>query len=782
MKNYLQLARQHARLHKRENRMTIFCIVLAVFLVTGVFSLADAEIEHTTNMLTEEHGNWYFKIINATEEEIEQIKSEVKIDRSGWLSEGLKGDYCLSGKTIVIAGADRTMLEDILAETLTSGKYPESDNQILLSENAKTLFGYTEGDTVIINAPKDNKEYIISGFVKNTSEILAEDCIVGDANEKLKNNIYERRRSDEQIEIVGEQQQNNIDCYIRLKKSLHIKKDIQKLREIHGWDDNKLDENAAVLGIMGMSSGNYVMGLYSVAMILVVMVVLAGVLMISGSMNSNIAQRTQFFGMLRCVGAGKRQIKNLVRLEALNWCKIAIPIGVVAANLGSWIICAILRYVIGGEWANMPVFKISFIGIAVGTIMGIITVLIAANAPAGRAAKVSPINAVSGNANMSKKIKRPVKLKLFKVDTAMGISHAVSVKKNLILMTGSFALSIILFLSFSVMIDWIGHALTSNKPYSPDISIYYEDYGNKISSKECQQIREIDGMKYVYGRMYKYAEIEPLKGKTSIDLISYDDIQFKWAKKEKLSGSIEKVRDEFNTCMVVFDKNNVIELGDIIVYNGQPIVVEALLSDSPFSSSDIPTVICSEKTFTSLTGENKYAVVDVRVTKRCSEESVDKLRNMINPLMKFSDRRASKNEVNSTYFAFSFMVYGFLAFVALISTFNIINSISMSVSARNRQYGIMRAIGLDNRQLAKMVTFEAITYAVSGCVVGCVIGLCVNAYFHKLIIANYWGDAWSLPVPQMVIILAVVIGSALLAVYGPTKRITSLSVTDTINC
>ena len=43
-------------------------------------------------------------------------------------------------------------------------------------------------------------------------------------------------------------------------------------------------------------------------------------------MNSTVAQRTKFFGMMRCIGASKKQIIHFVRLEALNWCKTAIPI------------------------------------------------------------------------------------------------------------------------------------------------------------------------------------------------------------------------------------------------------------------------------------------------------------------------------------------------------------------------------------------------------------------------------------------------------------------------
>ena len=45
----------------------------------------------------------------------------------------------------------------------------------------------------------------------------------------------------------------------------------------------------------------------------------------------------------------------------------------------------------------------------------------------------------------------------------------------------------------------------------------------------------------------------------------------------------------------------------------------------------------------------------------------------------------------------------FLAIIGVISLFNIVNSISMSVSARIKQYGAMRAVGMDNRQLKRMI-------------------------------------------------------------------------------
>ena len=76
------------------------------------------------------------------------------------------------------------------------------------------------------------------------------------------------------------------------------------------------------------------------AAVLCLLILAAGVLMISGSINSSVAQRTQFFGMMRCIGMSRKQIIRFVRLEALNWCKTAVPIGLILGILCSWGLCA----------------------------------------------------------------------------------------------------------------------------------------------------------------------------------------------------------------------------------------------------------------------------------------------------------------------------------------------------------------------------------------------------------------------------------------------------------
>ena len=106
------------------------------------------------------------------------------------------------------------------------------------------------------------------------------------------------------------------------------------------------------------------------------------------------------------------------------------------------------------------------------------------------------------------------------------------------------------------MIDWIGHVLNSNKPYSQDISVYYDDYESRLSAELVSEISKVDGIKYVYGRMYTCADISSTKDVSKMDLISYEAHQFEWAKDDFLSGDISKVIEGNGNVMTVFDKNN----------------------------------------------------------------------------------------------------------------------------------------------------------------------------------------------------------------------------------
>ncbi|MEG2596225.1 MAG: FtsX-like permease family protein, partial [Ruthenibacterium sp.] len=529
--------------------------------------------------------------------------------------------------------------------------------------------------------------------------------------------------------------------------------------------------------LQGLSGNATAQTLYFTAAILFIFILIAGVLMISSSINSNVAQRTKFFGMMRCIGMSKQQIIRFVRLEALNWCKTAVPIGVLLGIVATWGLCAALRFLVGGEFAEIPLFQMSAIGIACGIIVGVLTVLIAAGSPAKRAAKVSPIAAVSGNSENAKNENGKVNTRLFKIETALGIHHAISEKKNLLLMTSSFALSIILFLSFSVFIELIGYMMPQPSN-TADINISSNDSANSIDSALANKISGLAGVKRVFGRRsYLGVSAEVNQQSHTIDMISYDTFDLDCLVKDRQlqkGSDIAKVYGNSHAVLAVGDKENPIEIGDTIVIGDETLEIAGLLKFNPFSSDGRTngeiTLITSGETFARLTGITDYSLVLVQTTKDATDENVASMRNMIAANNVLNDRRDLRT--TDTYTAFLLFVYGFLAMITLVTVLNIMNSISMSVSAKIKQYGAMRAVGMDEHQVTKMIAAEAGTYAVMGCFVGCAVGLLMSKLLYDtLITAHYSYAIWRVPMVPLIIILLFVLGATIAAIYAPSKRI-----------
>ena len=190
--------------------------------------------------------------------------------------------------------------------------------------------------------------------------------------------------------------------------------------------------------------------------------------------------------------------------------------------------------------------------------------------------------------------------------------------------------------------------------------------------------------------------------------------------------------------------------------------------------------MCSEETFARLTGDNGFITMGVILKKDVSDASVQKIYDLANGYL-ISDNREANSETSGSYWVFRIAAYGFLTIISLITVLNIMNSISMGVSARLKQYGAMRAAGMESRQVRKMITAEAVTYAVCGTIAGIVLGLIIHYLIYKKIVITHFGGAWNIPFSTIGIVFLLVAFSCIIAVYGPSKRIKNMAITDTIN-
>ncbi len=770
MRSYLGLIPQYERVHHKNNRISVLCITLSVCLVMAIFSMADMAMRSQKNYFIKTNGEYHAALHDVETETADRISERIDVAISGWVYQGCVG--MLSGKTVSFVGAEEETMESLTEMDMTDGAYPSRPDEALLNESAMEQLGLSIGDNVTVTVPDGSqKQYQITGVLADMGSMLKADiCGMALCEEGF-------------LAIADENAADGTTYRIQFKGGAHIQEAMKEIKSQFGLSDGQISENTALLGLMGQSESNIMQALYLIAAILVFLVLIAGTVMISAGFNTNVLERTQFYGLLRCLGASTKQVKYFVILQGIRQSAKGVPIGLLAGQVVTWAACLLLKSISGDRFSEVPLFEFSIIGILAGIVVGFLIVLLASLSPAKKASRVSPVTAISGASQLTQN-KHAANTNLFHVETGMGVFHALSGKKNLFLMTCSFAISIMLFLSFQVMVVFLNQGMPALAPWAPDVSV---TAAMGLEPSIIEEIEEIEGVKCAFGRMeYGWLSVSSDTESGTAALVSYEENQFKWAKEELNEGSTDTVSGETGDILVSYRDGMQWKVGDTVTFHTpfgeKQVRIAGILSSTNASSEagSIGYIICSEQMLTESTGMTGYTAVDIQLAGSSTDEAVSAIRSLLPPDISIADKRLSNSESQSTYYTGAVFIYGFLFIIALIAVFNIFNSMNASVAARTRQYGVMRSMGMGAGQLYKMVAAEAATYAVLGCVTGCVLGLPLNKMMFQFLIAGKWGTSWQLPAASLLLIVMLCFGSAALAIRRPIKKIRKLSIVDTI--
>lgn len=113
MKSYLSLIPISAKVHRRQSRMTRICIILAVFLVTSIFSLLEMWTNGQTMAMRSNHGDWHIILQNMSEDEAKQIIDSSDVAYSSWYDDiNVNADqgYYINGKMLCCMVLRKLML------------------------------------------------------------------------------------------------------------------------------------------------------------------------------------------------------------------------------------------------------------------------------------------------------------------------------------------------------------------------------------------------------------------------------------------------------------------------------------------------------------------------------------------------------------------------------------------------------------------------------------------------------------------------------------------------
>ncbi|WP_055565295.1 ABC transporter permease [Streptomyces atriruber] len=147
------------------------------------------------------------------------------------------------------------------------------------------------------------------------------------------------------------------------------------------------------------------------------------------------------------------------------------------------------------------------------------------------------------------------------------------------------------------------------------------------------------------------------------------------------------------------------------------------------------------------------------------------------PALSVLDRRAVQDEYSGGIGDQLDVFYALLTVAALIAGLGVTNTLALSVLERQKEIGVLRAVGLDRGQITRMIRWEALIVGAFGAVLGTVLGVFLGWALGRTLQESVAGYTLVLPWGRLTCGIAVAMTVALLASLWPARKAARVAVT-----
>lgn len=349
---------------------------------------------------------------------------------------------------------------DLLPIHLTQGRMPTAPDEIVLPQHFldNSTQSYQVGDTLTLELGKRMSEGFALGqnnpFNLDTEETLE----ATDTRTYTVVGICQRFGM-EDYSAPGYTAFTVADSNLAEDATCDMYLAMEDMNQAYDFQQaHHLDEaNENVLMYSGVSRyDTFYTVVYRLAAIVMVIIIAASVVLIYNAFAISVSERTRQFGLLSSLGATKKQMRKMVRFEALVLSAIGVPLGILSGIGG----IGITLHFIGTLFTTSSMsggvamrLHVSWVGVLVAVVLGVVTVLLSAWIPSRRATKVSAMEAIrqSQDIHGTKKLVRPSLLtrKLFGLPGVLGVKYYKRSAKKYRTTVFSLFLSVVLFVSAS---------------------------------------------------------------------------------------------------------------------------------------------------------------------------------------------------------------------------------------------------------------------------------------------------------------------------------------------
>lgn len=539
---------------------------------------------------------------------------------------------------------------------------------------------------------------------------------------------------------------------------------------------NAYEFNSILLSMKGYGSNeatNTV--IFSLAVIIIIIVMLASVFVIRNSFAISITEKTSIYGMLASVGATKRQIRRNVLFEGFILGLIGIPLGILLGLGVNAILITILNSVLSDMLSGATfVFVTPTIPIICAIVLSAVTIFCSSFFIALRASRIPPLVAIRGNKDIKVKNNKPYRTskltkKLFGVGGEIASKSLKRSRKKYRTTVISIVVSVAMFIAVSAFMDY---GMTYTEHYYGKTDYSYMVVG--IDSKQAQTIEKMPeienyltvGLQYGYvsadvpvnecGKNFLYDEPDGTKSfgaeflefehDTFVQICRELELDYNKVKGGVLvysqvtpdnseSGNSSKPMKLFGkTAPTKFtvhgndDEGNALITGKLkvsSVFDKIPKSADSVIGEGTIFGQGL--IIGEQGVISPQLGEHGCGI-----TLYANTSDHTSLTNRIESMsgtgdsesyISIFDYEEIVRQFNAVMLIVGIFVYGFIGVISLIGLTNIFNTISTNMQLRSKEFASLKSIGMTKKEFNRMIRLESLMYGIKSLLIGIPLGV-----------------------------------------------------------
>ena len=704
-----KLASRSINADKRRSVFVILTIALAVCLMGTLCFLYSAQQLKTLDGIL---GQYQAGCGGLTREEVTRLVDAGKFEKWGCTVEA--GTARHEDGVLQVSYVSPEMI-DLMGYGEITGAYPQGENELCVERSFFRYFGLSgeAGQTVALDLGDGEKSYTVTGILEAENDSRIFTVWIPEAAVNTESS-YELR-----FRFAGSQGM----------EPDQLRADIERFFAEMGIPEDRTFYSSSYFGMVDLYLGNG-MEVYAAALLIAVVcaIVVYNIFYIS------VMGKMREYGRLKVLGTTPRQLKRVVKRERRFLTAIAIPLGLVCA-------AGIALIAVPGYWSWGDNLRSA----VVVSLLTYGTVLIATRKPMAMAGKVSAIEAIRTTAYSQQQgpsVSRQLHRRLTMSRLAwMNFSRN---RKKAFVTTLSLGLTGILLLCVSAYANSVDVKEMAQSQFG-DRSQYllqYEDFAgrefvemqreNPLGQDLREELAALPGVDYITAYSLTCVEIPAISaipGNSEhepfvVRGISREDMTEMYAGSGVLEGTADYRQLLDGNGILICPAGGALkeiyrtgyQVGDTVTlscYNGQSktYTVMGIVQDVQIGSSTHFFILPEEELaalypdIADFTGYvNLHAEQDSDQLRRAVFGAVSDQRVAVSGLDDLSAEleRGLREELARDY--------GILVFIFVFSLINLANTLITNLLTRQQEFGVFQSVGMSDRQLSNMLSFECLYY------------------------------------------------------------------------